>query len=102
MHGTQCSGRRLIPDVPEPIRSHDSLIFGADVIRGSGIYPSHPISRLGTTDHSQAQFRALKVSVDYSWSDRKDDQQDSQSIQWLCSSKDGDILPASTSFPNTF
>ncbi|KAK5045236.1 hypothetical protein LTR84_009342 [Exophiala bonariae] len=84
MHGTQCSGSRLIPNVLELIRPHDSLIFGADVIRGS------------------AQFRALKVSIDYSWSDRKDDHQDSQSTQWLCSSKDGEILPVSTSFPNTF
>lgn len=102
MHGIQCSGRRLIPQVPEPILPHDSLIFGADVTRGSGNYPPLPISRLSKTDHSQAQFRALKVSFDASWSDGKDGHQDSHPLQWSSSSRDADAIPVLPSFPNTF
>lgn len=42
MHGTQCNGRRLKTKSPQLIIPHDTLVFGADVTRGSCKYSAPP------------------------------------------------------------
>lgn len=68
MHGTQCNGSRL--KTKAALDHQDTLVFGADVTRGSCLYPlSVSTPCLLYANFRSAQFRALKVMVATSWSD---------------------------------
>ncbi|KEF63004.1 uncharacterized protein A1O9_00979 [Exophiala aquamarina CBS 119918] len=62
MHGTQCNGKRLKTEAPQLLVNQDTLVFGADVTRGSCTYPLPLwIPCLLYANFGSAQFRALKV-----------------------------------------